>query len=62
MSRKNQQNATVAHTVGPFGQFLAEAELLCRTVATRDLDGHPIYIVPQSRLANWFGRYRDSLG
>lgn len=56
MSRKNQQNATVAGTVGPFGQYLADAERLCRLVAPRDLDGHAIYIVPQSRLADWFGQ------
>jgi hypothetical protein len=56
MSRENQGIATRGNTPSRFGQYLAEAESLCRIVAALDLAGHPLYIVPQSRIASEFGK------
>ena len=50
MSQVTQQNATAGHTGDDTAKILADAEALCRAVAGRDLDGIPLYLVPQSIL------------
>ena len=54
--QENQQNATVANPDSHMAKYLAEAESLCRIVASLDLAGHPIYIVAQSQLESFFGQ------
>src|SRR5690606_30908138 len=50
MSQVTHQNATAGHTGDDMAKILADAEALCRAVAARDLDGIPLYLVPQSIL------------
>lgn len=50
MSQLVEQNATAGHPLGHVGNLLARAEALCRAVAGRDLEGVPLYSVPQSIL------------
>jgi hypothetical protein len=39
-----------------------DTEKLCRAVATRELEGHPLYIVPQSQIAHEWGKAAAILG
>src|SRR5690606_4370689 len=50
MSQVTHQNATAGHPGDDMAKTLADAEALCRAVAGRDLDGIPLYLVPQSIL------------
>ncbi len=50
------QPATVGHTDARFADYLAEAESVCRQIATLDLANYPLYILPQSRLVGLFGQ------
>jgi hypothetical protein len=50
MRQVTHQNATAGHPGDDMAKILADAEALCRAVAGRDLDGIPLYLVPQSIL------------
>jgi len=50
MNQVTHQNATAGRTGDDMAKILADAEALCRAVAGRDLEGVPLYLVPQSIL------------
>jgi len=50
MSQLTHENATAGHPGGDMAKILADAEALCHAVAGRDLEGIPLYLVPQSIL------------
>ena len=50
MCHVTHQNAPAGHPGDDMAKILADAEALCRTVAGRDLEGVPLYLVPQSIL------------
>lgn len=54
-SQLSQQNASAGLTGDERGILWGWAERLCRVVAGQDLEGLPLYIVPQSRLAAEYG-------
>lgn len=62
MSQGNPKNATGGLTDAQFLDYLAEAGSLCQTVARGELAGYPLYIVPQSRLVDQFGRAERCYG
>lgn len=45
-----EENATAGRPGDDMAKILADAEALCRAVAGRDLEGIPLYLVPQSIL------------
>lgn len=55
MSQVTHENATVGHPGDDMAKILADGEALCRTVASRDLEGTPLYVVPQSSLPTQCG-------
>ena len=55
MSQLNHPNATADHRGAQFAAILAEARRLCESVAKVELAGSPLYVVPQSRIADRFG-------
>jgi len=50
MKQLAQQNATAGHQGDDVAILLVKAETLCRTVAARDLESTPLYIIPTSDL------------
>lgn len=56
MSPVTQDIATVGHTASQFAKYLTEGHDLCRQIATLDLAGYPLYIIPQSRIVDFFGK------
>jgi hypothetical protein len=55
MSRVSEQNASVATVGDQWPDLVVRAKELCRTVADRDLDGLPLYILLQSEVADVMG-------
>jgi hypothetical protein len=62
MSRVSEHNASVATVDAQWPDFVARAKSLCRTVASRDLAGLPLYILLQSEVADLMGRENFSDG
>jgi len=50
MNHLTRENATAGRPGDDMAKILAGAEALCRAVAGRDLEGTPLYLVPQSIL------------
>jgi hypothetical protein len=62
MSRVFEQNASVATVSDFWRDFIARSKALCRTVASRDLAGLPLYILLQSEVADIMGQENFSDG
>lgn len=50
MSHVTHHNAPAGHPGDDMARILADGEALCRAVTGRDLEGVPLYLVPQSIL------------
>jgi hypothetical protein len=55
MSHVSEHNASVATVDDQWPDLVVRAKELCRTVADRDLDGLPLYILLQSEVADVMG-------
>jgi hypothetical protein len=55
VSQERQQNATWANVGERVAKFCADAEVLCRRIAPRDLGDTPLYVVPLSRINSILG-------
>ena len=62
MSQLLEQNASVANVGDLWPDLVAKATELCRTVAGRDLDGLPLYILLQTQVADLMGHDNFSDG
>lgn len=62
MSQVSEYNASVATVCDLWPDLVARAKALCRTVAGRDLDGLPLYILLQSEVADVMGEANFSDG